>query len=424
MGIVVAIAQIAGSFGNQDITTPDLGGLTPKAALLFCSSATIDGSSHAHAHVSIGAVTGASNEWALTSNDEHGQVTMDSQMEVYGDRCIAQNVPGSASIDGAAHFVSWLTNGMRINWDDPMNEAYLITVVFFAGTDLTVHANRRALDTQDTVVDVTDPGFQPDLVITAMARNLALPPDTGQSKNVSLGVAHFDGVSTIVQRCWHAASQIGLGTSNVSGVYKDNRVGEVAVADGTGVDVGAEISDFDSSGFSLTARNGDGSNEAVYYLALSFGGVVNSYVETHKAATATGDDSDASIGFRPQFVMLGTTLLEVSGTYETDGLGGQVGISVFDSDTAFALSMNCEDDVGDSNTQSLNDSSAVAMPLDTGSLDIEATFVSFDDLGFTLNYSNAPTTAKFWWVLAIEGFTPTPRVFRPVQRPAFPLSAM
>ncbi len=424
MGIVVAVTQFVGTSGNQDITTPDLKGLTPKAALLFCSSATIDGSSAAHAHVSIGAVTGASNEWALTSNDEDGQTTMDSHKEAYGDRCIAQNVPGSFNIDGAAHFVSWLTDGMRINWDDPMNGSYLITVVFFAGTDLTVHANRRALDTQDTVVDVTDPGFQPDIVIAAMARLVDLPPDDSQSHSVSIGVAHFDGASTIVQRCWNSASQVGLGTSNVSGVHKENRITEVPIATGASVDVGAEISAFDSSGFSLTARNASGVSEAVYYLALSFGGAVNSYVETHKTPVTTGDDADTGPGFTPQFVMLGTTLLEATGTYETAGLGGQVGISVMDGKTEYALSMNSRDAIGDSECQSLNDASAIAMPDHLGVLEVEATFVSFDPLGFTLNYSNHAEVSNFWWVLAIEGFTPAPKVYRPVRRPAFPLSAM
>ncbi len=403
MGITVAVMRAAAntSTGTQDFTTTDLGGLTPKAAWFMMSSAITDGTAASDAHVCVGAATGATNEWAVTANDEDGQSTTDSVNETYGSRCIAINVTGTGNLDGDADFDSFITDGIRINWQDAPAAAYLLTVILFAGTDLSAHANTKVLGTQDTAVDVTDPGFTPDLVIATMLRKCVVD-DLQGAFHISIGAAHYDGVSTIVQRSWYAGSRSGQATSLVGGVFNSSRILEQDGANVVATEVTVEISDFDANGFTLTARDGGGDEEAVFYLALNFGGVAEGYVGAYTTPTSTGEDTETGPGFKPQFVMLGQTMLESVDTYNTAGLGGQTGISVFDADDEFSVSHRMRDGVMSTECKSISDDRAIVLADHLGTLDVEATFVSFEDTGFILDYSNVATAAKQFWCLAIE----------------------
>ena len=124
-------------------------------------------------------------------------------------------------------------------------------------------------------------------------------------------------------------------------------------------------------------------------------------MDTHSTPTSTGNDSEAGPGFTPQFVMMLPTMAEAASTIYWDALGGGFGISTFDDDDEYCNSINYEDEVATSNTQSLSDDKAANLPDDDGSQGVEASFVSFDANGWTLNYTAVKANAKLWPYLAI-----------------------
>jgi hypothetical protein len=401
VGVTVAVTRVTAntSTGTQDITTSDLGGLTPKAAIILASYAVTDGTAAANSLLSVGACTGASNEWSVVGNAKDGQATTDTHYEQLTTRVVNVNSPGTHTSLMEAEFSAWITNGIRINITNA-DAAYLLTVILFAGTDLSAHANTHddLGDAVDTATDITAPGFEPDIVFAAIANDLFTNNTRLKS---SFGIVHNDGAGGITQRSLTYFNQTGQATTQLGLTYRADS-GIAGMAAPASIDWYGEFGSFDSSGFTVTSRNAGANQANLAYLALNFGGVVSSWVGTYTSPTATGNDSETGPGFTPQFVMLGLSLVEVAGTVYTDNRAGSNGIGVFDANDEYTTIQTGEDNVATSNEQSLSDDRAIVVPDDDGTLDIEATFVSMDANGWTVNYSNAPATAKLFFALAIE----------------------
>lgn len=198
MGVTVATTRVAcnTSTGNQDITTTDLGGLTPKAAYFAATSATSDGTAANHWVLSTGAATGTGNRWAVASSSEHGIGATDSHRRMTNDECVMLLDPADGTIDGEADFVSFIEDGVRINWGDAPAAAYLLTVVLFAGTDLSALADSQTtVATTDNTLDITDVGFEPDQVIFG-SHGALLNDTTGTFGTHSVGIAD-NGVGVV-----------------------------------------------------------------------------------------------------------------------------------------------------------------------------------------------------------------------------------
>lgn len=405
MGVTVAVARAAVNTdtGTQDFTSSDMGDLTPSAALFIVTACLTDGTPANNRVIGIGSTTGSSNRWAVNSSDEHNQATTDTYQRWVNDKCIQIINPADGSIDGDADFDSFITNGVRINWGNAPGSAYLMTVVLFGGTDLSVHAG--SFDVQnvvDTTTDITDPGFEPDLLI--VAANTGQPnPDTIQSQSeLSLGVVHNDGVGGITQRGLWINSRDNQATGEVASILiDDGAIAERAPSDGD-PDWYGEFGVFDANGFSCTTRDAGGNNRDIHYLALNFNGVVDSWVGNYTTPTSAGNDGETGPGFTPQFVYLLGTHAEAIDTAYVDANAGTLSVSVIDEDDAFCNSVSSEDAAATTNTQSLSDDTAIECPDDDGTAGITASFVSFDANGWTLNYSAVTTNAKIFLALAIE----------------------
>ena len=405
MGITVATTRVAvpTSTGTQDITTTDLAGLTPKAAMILLSYASSDGTATNNAGLSVG-FTDGTKSYCLFINSEHGVTTTDTHSGV-------ENVPiliataGSASVIGQASFSSWLTNGIRLNWTTAPSTAYLMHVTLFAGSDLSADVDTAVMAGQDVEVDVTAPGFEPDLVLALTSLSIAGDSGSGSHTRYSFGAAHWDGVSVVTQRSLSQNSRNGLTTSEVSGAMSETYMLRPIGVGGSFAHA-VDITSFDANGFSLYARNSSGSGDDVYFLALSFGGFSDVKVGTHTTPTSTGEASETGIGFVPQAVIIGTTLLESVDSVDTAGLGGQIGIAVIDEDEQYALAFNDEDAQTTTDTQSLSDDVCAVQPLHTGADGIIATTPAankFISNGWTFDYTTVTANAKKWFYVAVEG---------------------
>ncbi len=400
MGISTAVARAAAntSTGNQDITTADFGGGTPKACIVMYNEATADGTAIDNARMGIGFATGSSNRGCAAWNMEHGQTTTDNSGVLNTDAVIQTYELGKTStIDAEADFVAFVADGIRINWSNAPTAASLITVILFGGSDLSAFASSTALvDTDNNAIDEAGVGFQPDIVF-----GLSMQETNVQSHGpINFGVG-WDNGGASVHRCVSQYHKNGVTTSDPSGVLATTGAVNAKFRT-TAEDWYLELSAFDSSGFTSTNRSGGANSCSWVWLALKFGGTESVHLGTYTTPTATGNDAETGPGFVPQMVIMGVSGSEVVDTHYDDNRGGTQGIAAFTPDAGFCNTTSEEDAVTTTNTQSLSDNLPLNVPDDDGTAETTASFVSMDASGFTLNYSAAPGTAKLYWMLSIE----------------------
>lgn len=408
MGVTVGTTRVAANTatGNQTISV-DVGGLTPLAALFILSRGVTDATAADHAMFSYGATDGT-RQWATATADEHNVADADNDAFIDDDHLILTLAPGDVTIDGSAAFVSFGADQVVINWDDAPPAAYLLTVVAFAGTDLDVYCDAvTAAAVQDAAFDVTGPGFEPDVVLTSISQNIASTDGSSTTQcTISLGVTHNNGAGTITQRGAIIQSQTGAAAQQVNSQLRSDYACPRIAANDTGVIGSFEVTSFDSSGFSFTARIGP-VTRGIGYLALKFNGAVSSWVGTWSTPTSTGSDAETGPNFEPQFVLGLMTGVETINTNFSDSHAGLYGVTVMTAAAQYSTTIALEDAAATMNTQSLADDQAINLPAHDGAGLLAATFTSFDATGWTLNYSAVSAAAKLFGALAI-GVNPPP----------------
>ncbi len=402
MGVTIAVTRAAvnTATGNQDFTTADLGGLTPKAAWFIVTHATTDGTATNNAVLGIGAATDTSEQWALGIFTQNAQANTNTGRRIVSDECVLKLNSTDANVDGEADFVSFIANGVRINWGNAPSAAYLLTVILFAGTDLIAHAGTFVMpNSVDGTVDVNTVGFEPDVVLNGTIGVSVL--DTAFN-TIQFGHGVALNTSPVQQYCSGCQSSDNLSDAYTSGhITDDYGILEVDF-DGTLTGWGGEFGSFDAQGFSVVQRLGSGA-DYVGFLAMAFGGAVDFEAGIIDSPIANGNQAIAAPGFTPQFVHVGLTQMQAIDTaYEDSAQAGSYGVSVFDSDDEYCNSIQEERGSVTTDTQSLSDDTVINLPDDDGSVGWVASFVSFDANGWTWNFSASHGTAVKWWYLAIE----------------------
>jgi len=421
MGVSVAVTRVAAPTvtGNQTISTTDLGGLTPKAVWLIATRGITDATAADGAGWYMGASDGT-NEWTQAYEDQHAQASANSEWEqdTTANR-ILTIYDGTAAdvVEGAANFVSFNADNVVIDWVDAPASAFLITAIFFAGSDLTTHVGNQSLgNTADALIDITSIGFEADVVVTALLEGTS----TAQGA-VSMGFVHNDRAATVTQRCNGYSLRDGFASAQLASVVKASCFAKI-ISSG-GLDFMGTAQSFDASGFSVQLGNARTPvNAAIGWLALRFGAspVVDGKVYTLATPTATGNSDDNGAGFQSQTLFYLPTFCVTQDTIEGNLNAGSIGLSAIDADEAYCNTISSEDNAADSNSQSLSDDKAVNLPLHTGAAGMAATFVAFTSTGVTLNWSDVETTARLYPALAIETFVEAAAVTaQPVMQPSF-----
>jgi hypothetical protein len=392
MGVLIATHRVAcsTSAGDQTITTTKLKGMTPSAAIVFISGAVTDGTAADHLHIGVGFADSAGNYLGISSQSEHGSASSDCDRRSETTEMVIKLLDGTKNVDGEANFKNWTTNGVVITWGNAPASAFLMEWVFFAGSDVQSYAGYFTAAALDTAADVTDPGFEPDVVL--LASNYRAFSGSGTYAYISLGAAINDAGTSQCASNFYSAN--AAAASDVSAIVSDAYAGAHGSWRG-------EIGDYDSSGFSCTSR-GAGSTSDRMYLALKFNNAAKFSVGTFQTRTSGGDQSITAPAFQPQFVMVGLTQIDTLDTVQYDGDAGAWGVSIMDATDQYSLMIGEEDAADTTNTQSLMDDVAVNFPLDDGTGGHAATLTNFNSTGWTWNYSAADGTAKYWWYLAIE----------------------
>jgi hypothetical protein len=421
MGVSIRIAHAAATIGTptytQDFTVPgwSMAAANIKAAMFIVSRATTDGVPTDHAILSVG-ITDGGRSFAFGASAQHGVDTSVRYRVRSQTRCIWILDLGATS-DAHATFNSWIDDGVRINWTDAPSSAWIVTCILFAGTDLSAYVGDWVPATTAIGVETTvtvSPAFPVDQLIVLSGSGTTYGDSTWVTpKHISMGFA--DRSTPIVQggifAIYPTNATASTGSLTVSNLYAA-RVASTSVQ---------EIIEFTASGFRAKSTLA-GVNVRFAYLALGYAGAVSHSVKMVSSPGFVEVPADivTATTFKPQFVLqmplsaylLNTALTAGEGTAAPGcGVFGLAAFNVTESVSHFVSDDNAADPM---NTESYTNN-ALVVRSDTGITLCEASLGSFDDTGYTLNYTTvnlnsgtASSIIRYWPTLIIGAVSSVP----------------
>lgn len=388
--VVVARFQANTVVGDQDFTTTKLGGLVPKGILVFYGASVGVGASP-DAFFGYGAASSPTQRWTLSGASEDGQASTDCARVHASDAVIKVLEPGTTTVLGEADFVSFITNGARLNWSNAPSLAAEILVVFFAGPDVECHADSHAAT--DGLV-ITSPGFLSTMVFSSANNDF----DSGGSGLIA-GLGWQDAQATPDRRGQCITEESGVASGEPYLQIRNDRAAIALNEPNGGLDYAGHYDTFTASGF--TARLSSSDTAAMSFFAVRMPNVsVN--VGDIDTPNSSGDFPVATVGFKPQIVLMGMNNATARNSITSGNNGGTMGFGIFDAADQFAYSGQIEDGSATTDTQSDFETAAATMPSHNGGTLFVGSAVSFDALGFTLNFTSQPTGIRRWFYLAIQ----------------------
>lgn len=372
---------------TQDITISGFG--TPKAAIFIFSNAVTDDTIASDLVFGVG-FTDGTRQNCNSVYHEDGVTTTDTDRISSSSKVVIHPLSS-----WHYSFNSWITDGVRINVDAAAGSAVLCTCILVGGSDVSnAYVNYKDdLGTGTSAVDITDPGFEPDLVFITGIGNSSI---AGTTQSIfSFGVGHNDGVDT--QRVSMINSVTGSGTSLTTAyVGNDSITGQIhsGALSWDGV-IGA----YDASGFSITPNSSAGL-DIVFYLALKF--TNNPDIDLFDLTIPTsGNYAETNPGFTPNFGLIcgvqgPTARNSVSITSQLSAF-----ISAFDDNGIYTTSGTDEDAASTMVCKSLSSDQFRVLDYQ-GSADAAlASGYAFDSSGWDFTLSTNPGAAILGWGVAV-----------------------
>lgn len=402
-GITFAVQDIVTgtTTGNVDYTSATISGVTPVAALMLYGNQLISSepgeTPAAQPCATIVANSGTGSHFRSLNMDNRADMLSTTVWETGSVfKSINQAFSGFDFV-GTASLVS---GGVRVNYTSATTSSRAYYVAF-AGAN--VSSNARIVDLANAAgtQTVAAVGFEADVLLAF------LPGPTASASAISqyspcVGVAVNEGGGTIVQRCIATHETSAIATSKV---YQAILTGKLAATlDGSGgkvLDVTA--GNFTSTSYDLTTSAAAG-NRDLLLLALKFTGGGKKLVD-FTTPTSTGNHSVTGAGFTPRLALVFLTNLEAvdpSFPLTASDLMSGFSISAVGADEQWAMSQRVDNLAATSDTSSRVKASAILGANATSTNAIEATLVSFDSDGMTLNYSAVAGTGKKGFILFLQ----------------------
>jgi hypothetical protein len=373
--MVRAVAITSGGPTQDFVVTTNggLGGLTPKAAIVIVTRATTN----------LVRADGASISYGVVAENSPG---------VYGTFCIASSADDSVTttntahrtsitdvvcllgtgslVDAQAQIVTFIADGVQLTWSNFPSTAVLVTVILFAGSDVSAAVGQftQPVNINGSAV-VNSLSFGPEVLmvlgsVIVVHENTDDAPDVPWA-NMMIGFAENITIPTPSQfrqcsRRWQSTDGNTTAVDN-SYISKANATGSIlgyVAHDGARA---IEITAFDGVGFTATARLSGGATAYKYgYLALSFGGTTSHLVMTERLAFGVAPTSAAPItqaavaieandtliapSFKPQFVLqLAAPGSTFNAILSSSALAGACGINCFTAFESFSNSISDDD---------------------------------------------------------------------------------
>ncbi|MEM3129373.1 MAG: Ig domain-containing protein, partial [Nitrososphaerales archaeon] len=238
-------------------------------------------------------------------------------------------------------------------------------------------------------------GFKPKALI--LFTNAQLNQGLEDGYNFALGFS--DGTNS---RSIGVASDDAIGQSNTGRAFGTKILRILGTGDPS-LSAQADLVTFHSDGFTLNWTQNDFSPYIIHYIAIGGDDLTGAKVGNFVANTVEGNQSVTGVGFEPDFLMfMHARATNLSGTsphaYISYGFAKsptqQGAIAVVSEDNRSTM---------DTWRWQRSDRAILGLFPATGQQDAEASLVSMDPDGFTINWINALTNADRVYYLALKG---------------------
>ncbi len=398
------------SAGDQDITSGDISGITPKAVMFRMVRATADGLAD-NWGICIGFATSSSARAVVSTKSADASNPTNVGRKLLTTACLSGIDPASTTSaeEFAADFVSFISGGCRINWSTAPASGYQIIATFFCGT----HVQASVSNSAPTVLftpgssssiyaqlpsAIGDPDFIFSLLTTASS-----PGTTSSNAIMAFGVAASNGFEVD-----SVHPQVGLKYSSA-----DNAATEDASL------LLLNDAAFPSSGSSGYAkfRREYRDRDVGYAIAIqsvSFGQLyicrldliipgVRSWVGSLDPSTSTGDQAITAPGWLTQYVGTIQSMATAYGTAQTNDNANAYSIATVAGAVSSATGVGLDDGSSGANTATVLEDRLIYLADTQGGDLFVGSFVSFDSTGWTWNYTTAQGTQRKWLGWAMEG---------------------
>lgn len=391
------------STGLQTYTCTDIltaATFQPKL-VIFRSADRADNSALGNADlVAMKGATDGTRQWVVGARQGDNQGTTQGVTGRFDTACIS--IPGvnstTAKVVGAID--SFNAADFKINFTTVDASAHTVFWEALGGDEIeSVRVDTLDSGTGTTDLATTSPGFTPDLVEFTTGRRVAAATDaysTGASVNYGVGVTNFASQ-------WATAwlTEDGQAAADDYEVYHTSWCC-AALTDNGSVYFSADYVSADVNGFTIDRITNTGSM-ALHYIALKVTNGVAVGTDTQKASTGT--QAKTGLGFKPQFLVANLNRANDSATpgnyaYFCDG-------AAIGSDTAYQhVVAGGSTDAADPTTTSAHARTGkilCAIANDNASLLSEAGLSSFDNDGYTVDWTTADASTRPWSWWALEG---------------------
>src|SRR3989304_5741609 len=299
---------------------------------------------------------------------------------------------GTPTVDAVANFVSFGTGAnagkFTINWSDAPASAWTIHYICLGGTDLTdVVITQHAASLATGNIDYTTVGVQGDCVMFLGIANTALSSSLTGVRGVALGAATS---SSARASFWGGGRDARTAAAYSKHVQSGAHCLVFSVANGNAHDADADFVQFLSNGFRLNWTNLAAGAYLFYSIVLKGG----SYdVSLFNSPTATGNQLIPS-GHLPAgvfFLGTGKTTADLTLGSERHMCFGGMGNPTLAGSSVWSS----EDDVINTDANKYNSvTNCITVATNPSTLAAQASPVSLDANGYTINWGTAPATAR------------------------------
>ena len=390
--------------GSFDVTIPDLG-YTPKAIKITILGSQTNGTPEDDATLGFGYAT-ATDQRSCSAIAIDGVVDNTSTWRTQTTTHVARYYEDAVNTDvGQKRLLSVapISNGWRLNAADVSTRVMKCKIEFYGGDDLQVAVGSwvpSSLPGPSTKLGI---GFQPNyLDVSGIGYSTA----TGVFNQgiIANGVAYDNGVDIEQASIMMCPGRYGVDLDEAGLLLSDDSVTGQQLWSGTTWK--RHITGFIADGWESDGT-GTAGGDVVYYLAMNIG-TTKAAVQVVDSPSSTGADwSVTGIGFKPQGVSIGATILDA-----TDALGpvytsraGFVGFGSADAVRAASVSINVKDNADTSSTSSISALKSMYMVNDVDAVVYDVGQPIFNDDGWTVpaaEINNVASTARKWMIVAIE----------------------
>jgi len=409
---VVTAAAITGGGPTQTITG-SLGGLTPKAVIIYATRGVTVGTIIDGAMLSVGMTDGTNqfvNSWVAEDGASNGAGYHTNRRHDNAKLVQINDTAGAGVLDGEASFSSFSANSVTISWNNLPSTAVQLVVVFFYGTGMNASVGTvTAPAAVDTSVTATGVPFQPTAVLFASGINGYAAGGSTATSAGSLGVAALVNGSIVQSTLGWLDRDTGGTTSTVDTtmIRNDTCLARLQItAGGTGSILSTgDLTAFTPDGFTLFTRTGSSAIVSMY-LALETG-VQRVWVGNPALTTSTtGDKTITSPGWQPTALFMCGSIITSVNSQRDNSEATHLSIGVATASSQASASYQVEDGSGTSDTRCLVDSKIAVLPDDGGTVDWSGSLTTFDPTGFTINVGDASDAGSardcLVWAFAIE----------------------